>query len=86
MNLNQDQSSVESRGKNFAKNINIVNILLIIFIIYGLICKLAHSLNFPLNSDTVDAGMVNLEIWVHQNFLLESYYFPSADPFCFSDP
>jgi len=85
MNLNQDQSSVESRVKNFFKSKNIINILLIIFVIYGLICKLLISLNFSLNSDDVDAGMVSLEIWKHQNFLLESYYFPSADPFWFSD-
>jgi hypothetical protein len=84
MNHNQDQS-VELRVKTFVKSTNVINILLIIFVIYGLICKLLISLNFSLNSDDVDAGMVNLEIWKHQNFLLESYYFPSADPFWFSD-
>jgi hypothetical protein len=43
------------------------------------------ALNFILNSDTVNAGMVSLEIWRHHNYLLESYYFPSPDPFWFSD-
>jgi hypothetical protein len=85
MDLNQDHSSIESRVKNFVRNAPVINVLLIIFIIYGLICKLAISLNFSLNSDDVDAGMVSLEIWVHQNFFLDSYYFPSADPFWFSD-
>jgi hypothetical protein len=85
MNLNQDQPSIESRVKDFVKSINNINILLIVFVVYGLICKLLISLNISLNSDDVDAGMVSLENWRHLNFLLESYYFPSADPFWFSD-
>ena len=59
--------------------------LLIMFIVYGLIGKLLISLNRSLDSDSVIAGIVSREIWVHKNLLLSQFYLPSSTPHIFSD-
>jgi hypothetical protein len=43
--------------------------LLIGFIIYGLLGKLLISLNLSLNSDSVIAGILSREMYVHNNLL-----------------
>ena len=68
---------------------NIVNnnlhIILIIFIVYGMISKFIIRLKGSLDSDCVNPGMICIDIWKNNNYLLNSYYFPANDPFWFSD-
>ena len=46
----------------------IIIIILILFIAYGLTCGLIYSLNTQLTSDTVVPGLVANEIFEHGNF------------------
>ena len=61
------------------------SVLLGILTVYGLITKFIFSINFPLHSDSVETGIVSMEIWRHHNFLLNQFYLPSADPLYFSE-
>jgi hypothetical protein len=85
MNFDSGRRFINSLSDKSFRDINNFNILFVIFIIYGVVCKLLIALSLSLNSDTVDAGIVSLEIWKNENYLLESYYFPSANPYWFSD-
>lgn len=62
-----------------------LNFILICSIIYGFICKLLIEINLNLNSDTVLAGILSMEISRHKNYNLDNIYLPSANPYIFSD-
>jgi hypothetical protein len=59
--------------------------LLGILIVYGFIIEFILSINLHLSSDGVETGIVSMEIWRHQNFLLNQFYLPSSDPYYFSE-
>jgi hypothetical protein len=63
----------------------LVYILLGFLIIYGFVAEFIFSMNFSLHSDSVETGIVSMEIWRHHNFLLDQFYLPSADPLYFSE-
>lgn len=70
------------------KYINALNaqiLLLIAFIVYGLFDKLLFSLNLSLNSDSVIAGILSREIYVHKNLFLSQFYLPNRTPHIFSE-
>ncbi len=60
-------------------------VILLVVISAGLACKFLISLDNDLNSDTVSPGIVSLEIFRHGNVLLNGYFFPSDDPYIFTD-
>jgi len=60
-------------------------VILSCFIVYGLVCKFLISLNLNLNSDTVSPGIMSLEIWRHNNYMLSDFYLPINNPYIFSD-
>ncbi|HML25627.1 MAG TPA: hypothetical protein PKC27_02860, partial [Methanomethylovorans sp.] len=72
-------------GPNHLKGDQVFDLILFLFILYGLALKFRFSLAIQLNSDSVLAGMVCREILEHSNYFLSGYYFPSADPYIFSD-
>jgi hypothetical protein len=72
-------------GRNHLKGDQVFDIILFLFILYGLALKFRFSLAMPLNSDSVLAGLVCREVLEHGNYFLSGYYFPSADPYIFSD-
>jgi hypothetical protein len=82
----------ETIFQNFKSKINktqpvtfFFSVLLCILIVYGFITEYIFSINFPLNSDSTETGIVSMEIWRHHNFLLNQFYLPSADPLYFSE-
>lgn len=66
-------------------NQNKIDILLILFVIFGLLCKLIISLNYRLQSDNAYVGMICLEIGKYHNFLLKNYSVFSMDSSLFND-
>lgn len=50
-----------------------------------MISKFIIRLKGSLDSDCVNPGMICIDIWKNNNYLLNSYYFPANDPFWFSD-
>lgn len=58
---------------------------LVLFILFGLGTKLLLSSSLALNSDMVGEGLEAMEIWRHQNYLLDGYYLPSQDTFLFTE-
>jgi len=60
-------------------------VILSCFIVYGLVCKFLISLRIQFNSDTVSPGIMSLEIWRHNNYLLRDFYLPINTPYLFSD-
>lgn len=65
--------------------INYVNILLIASIVAGLTLKFIISVHYPLNSDSVYAGLASREIWEYGNYFLYYYYTSQATPYYFTD-
>ena len=53
---------------------------LFICCIIGLIFKLKIAILQPLTSDTVVPGLIAMEIWNHQNYLLQDMVLPAPDP------
>ena len=72
-------------GCNHLEGDQVFDLILFLFILYGLALKFRFSLAIPLNSDSVLAGLVCREVLEHGNYFLSGYYFPSADPYIFSD-
>ncbi|WP_321418853.1 hypothetical protein [uncultured Methanomethylovorans sp.] len=72
-------------GRNHLKGDKVFDLILFLFILYGLALKFRFALAIPLNSDSVLAGLVSREVLEHGNYFLSGYYFPSADPYIFSD-
>lgn len=72
-------------GSNHLKSDHVLDLILFLFVLYGLALKFLFSLTIELNSDSVLAGLVCREILEHGNYFLSGYYFPSADPYIFSD-
>ncbi|HTY14522.1 MAG TPA: hypothetical protein VMC42_02340 [Methanoregulaceae archaeon] len=64
---------------------NIINILLIISIIFGLALKLLISQNISLDSDMVYSGIASHVIWAEKNFFMINFYAPQVDPYYFTD-
>lgn len=62
-----------------------VQALLAGFTLIGLGCKLAISLNRDLDSDTVNAGIMAMEIWRHSNYLLRDFFVPANCSHIFSE-
>jgi hypothetical protein len=54
-----------------------LQIILVGFTVFGLVCKLIISLNRDLDSDTVNPGIMSMEMWKHSNYLLQDFYVPS---------
>ena len=63
----------------------VYSIILALFIAFGLLTKLLISMSFQLNSDTVGAGLVSMEILKHHNYLLSGYHLPAADTLLFTE-
>ncbi len=72
-------------GSNHLKSDQALDLILFLLVLYGLALKFRFSLAIPLNSDSVLAGLVCREALEHGNYFLSGYYFPSADPYIFSD-
>lgn len=61
------------------------NITLISFILIGLMLKYIISQTHNLTSDTVESGILSMEIFIHHNYFLTNFYLPALDPYYFTD-
>ncbi len=59
--------------------------ILIIFVLFGLACKLLLAIHNDLNSDTVVPGLQSMEMFRHGNIFLDGFHFPVNYPYVFTD-
>ena len=61
----------------------VLPIVLLCFALYGLLCKFLISISTHLHSDSVYLGLLSIEFWKHQNYLLNECHFSAGTNYLF---